>query len=45
MSYQELPVQMHPKYQEFLAFMADCQYRKTLRLCKLRFGCGWQTKK
>jgi len=24
-----LPVQMHPKYQEFLAFMADCQYRKT----------------
>ena len=29
MSYQELPVQMHPKYQEFLSFMADCPYRKT----------------
>lgn len=29
MSYQELPVQMHPKYQEFLAFMANCPYRKT----------------
>ena len=26
---QELPVQMHPRYQEFLAFMADCPYRKT----------------
>lgn len=24
-----LPVQMHPKYQEFLAFMADCPHRKT----------------
>ena len=29
MSYQELPVQMHHKYQEFLAFMADCPHRKT----------------
>ena len=29
MSYQELPVQMHPKYQEFLSFMADCPHRKT----------------
>jgi len=29
MSYQELPVQMHPKYQEFLKFMADCPHRKT----------------
>jgi len=25
----ELPVQMHPKYQEFLAFMVDCPHRKT----------------
>ena len=25
----KLPVQMHPKYQEFLAFMADCPHRKT----------------
>jgi len=29
MSYQELPVQMHPRYQEFLAFMVDCPHRKT----------------
>ena len=26
---QDLPVQMHPKYQEFLAFMKDCPHRKT----------------
>ena len=26
---QDLPVQMHPKYQEFLKFMAECPYRKT----------------
>ena len=26
---QQLPVQMHPKYQEFLKFMADCPHRKT----------------
>lgn len=25
----ELPVQMHPRYKEFLAFMADCPHRKT----------------
>ena len=29
MSYRELPVQMHHKYQEFLKFMAECPYRKT----------------
>ena len=29
MSYQELPVQMHPCYAEFLAFTAECPYRKT----------------
>lgn len=29
MSYQELPVQMHPRYNEFLAFMAECPHRKT----------------
>lgn len=29
MSYQELPVQMHPRYAEFLAFMVDCPHRKT----------------
>ena len=26
---QELPVQMHPRYNEFLQFMHDCPYRKT----------------
>jgi len=29
MSYQELPVQMHPRYNEFLKFMVDCPHRKT----------------
>ena len=29
MSYQELPVQMHPRYKEFLAFMVGCPHRKT----------------
>ena len=29
MSYRELPVQMHTRYAEFLAFMADCPHRKT----------------
>jgi len=29
MSYQELPVQMHPRYNEFLAFMTECPHRKT----------------
>jgi hypothetical protein len=26
---QSLPVQMHPRYSEFVQFMADCPYRKT----------------
>ena len=26
---QQLPVQMHPKYPEFLAFMTECPHRKT----------------
>ena len=29
MSYQELPVQMHVNYPDFLAFMTDCPHRKT----------------
>lgn len=29
MNYQDLPVSMHPRYSEFLAFMAKCPYRKT----------------
>lgn len=26
---QDLPVQMHPRYNEFLKFMVDCPHRKT----------------
>ena len=37
MSYQELPVQMHPKYQEFLAFMVDCPHRKTPEIMQTAF--------
>ncbi len=29
MSYQELPVQMHQRYKEFLDFMVGCPHRKT----------------
>ena len=29
MSYQELPVQMHPRYAAFVEFMVDCPHRKT----------------
>ena len=43
MSYQE-PVQMHPKYQEFLAFMADCQYRKTPSTLETAFWDWLKTK-
>lgn len=25
----QLPVSMHPRYNDFLAFMANCPYRKT----------------
>ena len=37
MSYQELPVQMHPRYQEFLAFMTECPYRKTPSTLEVAF--------
>jgi len=37
MSYQELPVQMHPKYQEFLSFMVDCPHRKTPEIMQTAF--------
>jgi hypothetical protein len=43
MSYQELPVQMHPKYQEFLAFMANCPYRKTPETMQTAFW-AWLNK-
>lgn len=29
MSYQDLPVSMHPRYSDFLEFMRECPYRKT----------------
>lgn len=43
MRYQELPVQMHPKYQEFLAFMANCPYRKTPETMQTAFW-AWLNK-
>ena len=45
MSYQELPVQMHPRYQEFLAFMTDCPYRKTPECMQTAFWAWLKTKK
>ena len=39
----ELPVQMHPRYQEFLAFMADCPYRKTPSTLEVAFW-AWLNK-
>lgn len=43
MSYQELPVQMHPRYNEFLAFMANCPYRKTPETMQTAFW-AWLNK-
>ena len=43
MSYQELPVQMHPRYKEFLAFMKDCPYRKTPSTLEVAFW-AWLNK-
>ena len=34
---QELPVQMHPRYADFLAFMADCPHRKTPEIMQTAF--------
>ena len=45
MSYQELPVQMHPKYQDFLAFMTDCPHRKTPSTLETAFWAWLKTKK
>jgi len=45
MSYQDLPVQMHPRYQEFLAFMADCPHRKTPETMQTAFWAWLKTKK
>ena len=40
---QDLPVQMHPKYQEFLKFMAECPYRKTPETMQTAFW-AWLNK-
>lgn len=40
---QELPVQMHPRYNEFLAFMANCPYRKTPETMQTAFW-AWLNK-
>ncbi len=39
----ELPVQMHPKYPEFLAFMTECPYRKTPSTMETAFW-AWSKK-
>ena len=43
MSYQQSPVQMHPKYQDFLAFMTDCPHRKTPSTLEVAFW-AWLNK-
>lgn len=40
---QQLPVQMHPRYQEFLAFMTECPYRKTPSTLETAFW-AWSKK-
>ena len=39
----ELPVQMHPRYQEFLAFMTECPHRKTPSTMETAFW-AWSKK-
>jgi hypothetical protein len=39
---QQLPVSMHPRYQEFLGFMADCPHRKTPEIMEATFW-AWLT--
>ncbi len=39
----ELPVQMHPKYPEFLAFMTECPHRKTPSTLETAFW-AWSKK-
>ena len=38
-----LPVQMHPRYQEFLAFMTECPHRKTPSTMETAFW-AWSKK-
>lgn len=45
MSYQELPVQMHPKYPEFLAFMTECPHRKTPECMQTAFWAWFNATK
>ena len=37
MNYQELPVQMHPRYQDFLEFMRDCPERQSPQILVTAF--------
>jgi len=39
----DLPAQMHPRYQEFLAFMADCPHRKTPECMQTAFWAWSKT--
>lgn len=43
MSYQDLPAPMHPRYSEFLSFMADCPYRKTPSTMETAFWAWLET--
>ena len=43
MSHQDLPVSMHPRYSEFLSFMANCPYRKTPETMQTAFWAWLET--
>lgn len=40
---KQLPVQMHPRYADFLAFMTECPYRKTPSTLETAFW-AWSKK-
>lgn len=43
MNYQDLPAPMHPRYSEFLSFMADCPHRKTPETMQTAFWAWLET--
>lgn len=43
MSHQDLPVSMHPRYNEFLRFMIDCPCRKTPSTMETAFWAWLKT--
>lgn len=44
-NYQELPVQMHPRYNEFLEFMRECPHRKTPEIMQTAFWVWIESQK